>query len=68
MIFDTFNKVIIHSVVDSSQAEEPPSVVYSTYNNGKQFMLGLELWLNNITTGPRMFDIILQNTVYEQAV
>jgi hypothetical protein len=63
MIIDTFGKVVITSVTDSTQAEEPPSLAFSTDHNGKRFMLGLELWGYDITTGPRYFDITAVNSV-----
>ena len=68
MVLDTFGKIVITSVTDSTQALEPPSIFYSTHNNGKKFMLGLELWGYDLTTGPRYFDIVAVNAVQIQAI
>jgi len=63
MIFDTFSKTIIKSVRNSIQEETPPTLVYSTEENGKSFMLGFSLKDHDLTTGLRYFDIQASNTV-----
>ncbi len=68
MMLDTFNKVLIYSLTDSNQANEPPAIVYSTYNGGKRFMLGIELWGYDLSHGPRYFDITVSNSVLVQGI
>lgn len=68
MMIDTFNKVLIYSAVDSNQAQEPPPITYSTFNGGKKFMLGIELWSYDLNNGPRYFDVTVTNSILIQGV
>jgi hypothetical protein len=67
MIFDTFSKTIINSVRNSIQQETPPTLIYSTEENGKYFMLGFSLKDHDLTTGLRYFDIQASNTVMRRS-
>ena len=66
MFLDTLGKVNITSVTNTIQAAEPPSISYSTHDNGKKFMLGIELWGYDLANGPRYFDISAINAVLIQ--
>lgn len=68
MIIDTFHKVVITSITDTTQADVPTSIYLSSANNASLFMLGVELFGFDLTTGPRYFDIILRNSYMHLAV
>lgn len=62
MILDTFDKILIQSTSDTTQADEPEPVYLLTTNNASHFMMGVEVWHFDLTTGPRYFDVQLRNS------
>jgi len=68
MIIDTFHKVVITSITDTTQADTPSSLYISTQNNAEKFMLGVEVFQFNLNTGPRYFDVFLRNSFMKLAV
>jgi len=63
MVFDTFNKLIITSTSDNKQDDEPePIYLLTNQSYTSHFMLGVEVWHFDLNSGPRYFDVILQNS------
>lgn len=61
-IIGTFNKDIISSSSLASHANNPLPFNFTTAD--RTFMLGVELWNVDLTSGPRYFDISLDNSLY----
>ncbi len=68
MIIDTFKKVIITSISDTSQADEPSPLYLSSHNSTSQFMIGVEVFGFDLAKGPRYFDVVLRNSYMKLAV
>ena len=68
MIVDTFHKVVITSISDTTRADTPSSLYISTENNGEKFMLWVEVFQFNLNSGPRYFDVFLRNSFMKLAV
>ena len=62
MILDTFDKILIQSSSDTSQDDEPKPIYLLTTDNASHFMLGVEVWHFDLTSGPRYFDVVLRNS------
>jgi len=63
MVIDTFNKLIITSTSDNKQDDEPePIYLLTNQSYTSHFMLGVEVWHFDLNSGPRYFDVILQNS------
>jgi len=62
MIVDTFDKLIITSTIDTTQASEPEPAYLLSTDNASHFMLGVEVWHFDLNKGPRYFDVLLRNS------
>lgn len=62
MVFETFSKLIITSATDTTQDNEPEPIYLLTTDNASHFMIGVEVWHFDLNTGPRYFDVELQNS------
>ena len=62
MISDTFNKLVITSNQDTTQAKQPTPLFLQTTDNASHFMLGVEILNLDLTEGPRYFDVVLKNS------
>ena len=55
--------LVINSTNDASNADDPEMFLMNTYPLSP-FMFGVEIWHHDLNTGPRYFDMVLQNTYY----